>query len=183
LPDPDDAATHEDDRSDASSAGLPPPLISADDYDSFVCAACVTKVPILRRYAGTKGVIMVVREGGRGSWRRLEGDPLERSQGSCDEPPLDVADHQLVTTKRPRSRSSSQDDEPEAKRTRVSASPPCLAPAANHLAQTIFDKKTSGSENSTLDGAGDIFLTEDFRQRWCRCERVSVSCLSRFFLK
>lgn len=177
LPDPD---THEDDCSDASSSGLPPPLISADDYDSFVCAACVSKVPTLRRYAGTKGVIMVVRDGERGSWRRLEEEHSENSQEGFDDPPLDVADPQPVTTKRPRSRSS-QDDEPDAKRARVSASSPCLAPTVSHVAQGILDNQVSTSENSALDGTGDIFLTEGFRQRWCRCERVSVTSPSRFF--
>lgn len=180
LPDPDDTATHDDERSDASSSDLPSSLITADDYDSFVCAACVIRVPILRRYAGTKGVIMVVRDGEQDSWQRLEGNSPEKSQGSSDEPSLDVTEPQPVTIKRPRSRSS-QDDEPEAKRTRVSVSPPCLAPAVNHIAQAIFDDKTSGSESSTLKGTGDIFLTEGFRQRWCRCERVSARNLSRFF--
>lgn len=182
LPDPDDATTHEDDRSDASS-GLPPPLVSADDYDSFVCAACVSKAPILRRYAGTKGVVMVVRDGERGSWRRLEGDSPGKSQESSDEPLLDVADPQPVTIKRPRSRSSSQGDEPEPKRTRTSASSPCLAPAVNSIAQAIFENQPSGSENSTFNGTGDIFLTEGFRKRWCRCERVSAASLFRFHLK
>jgi E3 ubiquitin-protein ligase UBR7 len=120
------------------------------------------------------GAIMVVRDGERGSWRRLEEEPLEKSQGSFDGPPLDVADPQPVTTKRPRSRSS-QDDEPDAKRAKVSASPPCLAPAVNHIAQAIFDNQTYGPENAVLDGTGDIFLTEGFRQRWCRCEHVSVT--------
>ena len=121
---------------------------------------------------------MVVRDGERGSWRRLEGEPSEKYQESFDDPPLDVADPQPVTTKRPRSRSSSQDDERDAKRARVSASSPCLAPVVNHIAQAIL---TSGSENSTLDGTGDIFLTEGFRQRWCRCECVSVTSSSGFF--
>lgn len=179
LPDTDDATTHEDDCSDTSS-GLPPPLVSADDYDSFVCAACVSKVPVLHRYAGTKGAIMVVRDGERGPWRRLEGDPPGKSQGCFDEPPLDVADPQPVTIKRPRSRCSSQDDEPEPKRARTSASSTCLAPAVNDVAQALFDNQTSASENSTFHGTGDIFLTEGFRQRWCQCEHVGVACLFRF---
>ncbi|KAG8221517.1 hypothetical protein J3R82DRAFT_1732 [Butyriboletus roseoflavus] len=181
LPDPYDATTHEDDHSDASS-GLPPPLVSADDYDSFVCAACVSKAPILRRYAGTKGVIMVVRDGERGSWRRLEEVSPGKSQESFDEPLLDVADSRSVTIKRPRSRSSSQDDEPELKRTRTSASSPCLAPAVNRIAQAIFENQPSGLENSTFDGAGDIFLTEGFRQRWCRCERCLPSLQAHPYL-
>ncbi|KAG6371256.1 hypothetical protein JVT61DRAFT_9721 [Boletus reticuloceps] len=174
LPDPGDTPAHEDDCSDAS-LDLPPPLISADDYDSFVCAACVSKVPTLRRYAGTTGVITVVRDVERGSWKRLEGDPSAESQGSFHEPSLDVADPEAATTKRPRSRSSSQNDEREAKRTRVSESPLCLAPAVNPIAQAIFDNKTSGSKDSTHEGIGDIFLTEGFRERWCRCERCLPS--------
>ncbi|KAH0828677.1 hypothetical protein J3R83DRAFT_3044 [Lanmaoa asiatica] len=165
LPDPDGAVTHEDNRSEASSSGLPPPLVSADDYDSFVCASCVSKTPILRRYAGTKGVIMVARDGERGSWQKLEGDLSGKSQDCFDEPSLGVAGPQLVAIKRPRSRSSSQDDEPDTKRARTSASSLCLAPAVNHIAQAIFDNQTSESENSTPNGTGDIFLTEGFRQR------------------
>ena len=170
-PDPPDTDAHEDDFSDVSTSGLPPPLISADDYDSFVCAACVSKTPTLRRYAGTKDVIMVVRDGERGAWKRLQGDPLEKPEDTCDEPSLDVADFQPIATKRPRSRSASQDDEPETKKARVSAQP-CLAPAVNLVAQAIFG--ASRSENSSFQGTGDIFLTEGFRERWCRCERVSI---------
>ncbi|KAF8554501.1 hypothetical protein OG21DRAFT_1597299 [Imleria badia] len=181
LPDPDDTATHEDDCSDASS-DLPPPLLSADDYDSFMCAGCVSKVPILRRYAGTQGAIMVVRDGEQGSWQRLDGNSPEKAQGTSNEPSLDVTDPQPVTIKRPRSRSSSQDNEPEAKRTRVSMSPPCLAPVVNHIAQAIFDNKMSGSESSSPEGTGDIFLTEGFRQRWCRCERCLPSLQAHPYL-
>lgn len=178
LPDSGDTATHEDVRSDAS-LDLPPPLISADDYDSFVCAACVSKVPILRRYAGTKGVIMVVRDGEQGAWQRLEGESLETSREDCEEPSLDVTGTPAASTKRPRSLSSSQDGEPDAKRTRVSTFTPCLAPAVNRFAQTILDDNMSGSANPTHKGTGDIFLTEGFRERWCRCERVSRINLCR----
>lgn len=168
----DETALHEDDCSDASS-DLPPPLISADDYESFVCAACVSKAPILRRYAGTKGAIMVVRVGEGGPWTRLDGDPPGQNHGCSDETPLDVADPNAVPIKRSRSPSVAQDDEPEPKRARISASSPCLAPAVNPVAQAILAKQASGSEKLAYNGTGDIFLTEDFRQRWCRCE----SCL------
>lgn len=171
---------HDDDCSDASSSGLPPPLISADDYGSFICAACVSNAPILRRYAGTKGVIMVVRDGERDAWQRLEGETPEASQGSAGGSPLDVVDPQAGVIKRPRSCSSSQDDGPEAKRPRTSASSPCLAPAVNPIAQAIFENRASGAEDSSPNGAGDIFLTEGFRERWCRCERVSAASPSRF---
>ncbi|KAG9311443.1 hypothetical protein JVU11DRAFT_8558 [Chiua virens] len=136
-----------------------------------MCAACVTKIPILRRYAGTKGVIMVVRDGERGAWRRLEGDLLGEPQGGADEAQLNVVDAQSTIDKRPRSHSSSQDDGPEPKRVKTSASSPCLAPALNQIAQALFEDQKSGLARSTIEGTGDVFLTDDFRQRWCRCEQ------------
>lgn len=51
----------DDGASDASSSGLPPPLISADDYDVLVCSACVRRIDALRRVAGTHDALMVVR--------------------------------------------------------------------------------------------------------------------------
>jgi E3 ubiquitin-protein ligase UBR7 len=58
-----------DSRSDVSSSGLPPPLITAEDYDTLVCRKCVSQIPILQAWAGTPGVAMVVREGPDVSWK------------------------------------------------------------------------------------------------------------------
>ncbi|KAF9223157.1 hypothetical protein BS17DRAFT_755026 [Gyrodon lividus] len=174
--DPDTSVAHDDGRSDASSSGLPPPLISADDYDAFICYACVGKIVTLRRYAGTKGAIMVVRDREQGSWRKLEGESLGSSHGSPDNSPVDIDDPQPSTIKRPHSRSSSQDNERKPKRPRTLASSPCLAPAMNPIAEAIFndqsrDLKASGSSQ----GTGDVFLTEGWRQRWCRCDNCLPS--------
>lgn len=121
---------------------------------------------------------MIVRDDDQDTWKKLEGNPPEKIQTSSDDP-LDVVDHQSAA-KRPRSRSSSQNDGPEPKKPRTSG-PSCLAPAVNHVAQAIFDNPPSGSENATSNGTGDIFLTEGFRQRWCRCERVSTTTPSPYY--
>ncbi len=62
-------------------------------------------------------------------------------------------------------------EEPEAKRTRTEASnpkSPCLAPPINPVAQRILIASDPGL------GTGDVFLTEDFRGRLCRCASVLV---------
>jgi E3 ubiquitin-protein ligase UBR7 len=66
-------------------------------------------------------------------------------------------------------------DGPSVKRSRTSGTSvdtpqrACLAPAVHPSAQAIFAQ--SGVQ--TL-GAGDIFLSGDWRKRWCSCD----SCLS-----
>ncbi|KAI0041484.1 hypothetical protein FA95DRAFT_1565342 [Auriscalpium vulgare] len=162
-------AEHEDARSDASSSGLPPPLITADDYDCLICASCVRSMPVLSRWAGTPGVLLVVRDGPDAVWRILD-----ESRDSGDEP-TDVteenADGPVLGQKRPSSPSAAESD---AKRPRVSPPPQtsptsCLAPPRSALAEKIM----STTFKDAVLGAGDIFLTDGWRSRWCRCE----SCL------
>ncbi|KIJ62258.1 hypothetical protein HYDPIDRAFT_114743 [Hydnomerulius pinastri MD-312] len=185
-PEPSDLDTtvaHDDDRSDTSS-GLPSPLISAEDYDAFVCFACVSKIDTLRRYAGTKGAIMVVSGGENSLWRKLEGDSPTDSHGSHDDSLVDIDDSQQPTTKRPRSRSSSQNAGRDPKRPRTSASPsPCLAPTVNSTAETILNNQPSRLKVSgSSQGAGDVFLTEGWRQRWCRCSHCLPSLQAHPYL-
>jgi E3 ubiquitin-protein ligase UBR7 len=65
-------------------------------------------------------------------------------------------------------------DGPSLKRLRTSGTSldssqkACLAPAAHPIAQAIFAQ--SGAQ--TL-GAGDIFLSGDWRKRWCFCDSCS----------
>lgn len=151
----------EDNQSEASSSGLPMPLISAEDYDAFVCSSCVRSIDTLRRYAGTQGVIMVVRDSEDSPWRKL-GD----------------IDDSLAGPGQKRSRSHSFHSEaPERKKQHVlpESSSPCLAPAPNLIAQAIFQGSQQPSDTKVALGEGDVFLTDGWRGRWCRCSRCFPS--------
>ncbi|KAI0055286.1 hypothetical protein BV25DRAFT_1873175 [Artomyces pyxidatus] len=154
-PTPEPAVADDDARSDASSSGLPPPLITADDYDALICASCVSSIPILKKWAGTEGVLMVIREEPETSWHTIGG----RSDES-----VEVTTEGEVPSGSKR-RLSSPIDEPESKRPRMElgTSTSCLAPTPNPVAQKILGAP------GTL-GKGDIFLTTDWRTRWCHCE-------------
>ncbi|KAJ7596019.1 hypothetical protein C8J56DRAFT_923840 [Mycena floridula] len=164
-PEPDE---ENDGASEASSSGLPPALISASDYDTFICAACVVSIPILKRIAGTPGAIMVIRGGPSDPWRLLH-----EAASTTFDVDLPVAESRVQSAKR--SRSSSLHDVPEPKRSRTSSSAAehsipeftscCLAPPLNAIAQAALAHQTLSP--------GDLFLTDGFRERWCRCS----SCL------
>lgn len=159
---------HDDDDdavSEASSSGLPPPLISGYEYESFVCGSCVSGIATLRRWAGTKGVMMVVRGDSSAHWKIL-GSTLEEDET----PDLEAA----TTAGVKRQRAVSPNDTPEAKRLRPSpgSSNPCIAPSPNLVAQNILALRNSVDADTSL-GMGDIFLTEGWRERWCRCGSVS----------
>ncbi|KAH7922543.1 hypothetical protein BV22DRAFT_1094441 [Leucogyrophana mollusca] len=170
--------TVDDAHSDASSSGLPPPLIYADDYESLVCASCVGSIDILRQYAGTKGTIMVVRDRAEAPWRVLDGDsPVTSDTKSA----LDVDDSSAAAGfKRSRSSSTSHTDAPDAKKPRASPSlsSPCLAPPLVAVAQAVLSARKLRAAESNVAGSlgeGDVFLTEGWRQRWCRCNRCLLS--------
>lgn len=236
-PIPDDHHDNEDDdaHSDASSSGLPPPLITASDYDALICSSCVRKIPILQRWAGTPGVLMVVRDDPSLPWKILNGDTSNSnaSRAMTDAESQDVSvvdastevstttteytlgdkrplspsshDHNLITTdsKKPRTSPPSTADPTPTPTPSTSQSQShsrrCLAPPVNPTAQKIYaslrseaqapnltsiSSSVSTSDVATLpEGEGDIFLTDDWRTRWCRCESVCallVHCFPSF---
>ena len=159
--------------SEASSSGLPPPLIFGDEYESFVCGACVSVNPTLRRWAGSYGLMMVVRDSVTDSWRILNGDLTDSKEL------IQVENGYASGAKRPLSPSALEPDAKRAKNlsnTPLSQSKPCLAPWQDSLARKIFDD--FGNSSSSL-GAGDIFCTFNFRERWCHCDSVGSLCCSR----
>ena len=163
----------DDNTSEASCSGLPPPLISAYDYESFVCGSCVSGIATLKRWAGTRGVMMVVRDDASAPWKVL-GDAREGEEGDNED-----IDTTAAGTKRARPPSSG--NIPEAKRPRPSEglSTSCLAPPPNPVAQNIFALRNSVDNSASL-GMGDVFLTEGWRERWCRCLSVgSTLCICR----
>ncbi|KAJ6551345.1 hypothetical protein B0H19DRAFT_995879 [Mycena capillaripes] len=160
----------DDGASDASSSGLPPPLITSEDYDAFVCRACVRAIPTLRRVVGTPGALTVVRADVASPWTRL-GD-----EAAGEDVPVVIADADAASIGVKRPSSPPVEGEPAAKRARTesssestSAKPKaCLAPPAEPLVQGAF-----ASAELDWDVAlctGDVFLTENFRARWCRCD-------------
>jgi len=166
--------TGEDAASEASSSGLPPPLISGDEYESFVCGACVSQNPTLIRWAGTAGAIMVVRDSPGDPWRRLNGSTkVDQELVQVEE---DLQNDSTVGTKRPSSLSTL--DEPKAKRSKntrddeLTSSIPCLAPPQEPLARKFLSSSNKWEPETSL-GTGDIFFTLGFKDRWCHCD----SCL------
>ncbi|KZT70600.1 hypothetical protein DAEQUDRAFT_725137 [Daedalea quercina L-15889] len=183
-------ADGDDGASDASE--LPPGLLTADDYDALICGACVRAIPTLRRYAGTPGVLMVVRDAPELPWKVI-GREESTDEGATVEVAAEAKSEDVGGK---RARSPEDAGAPAAKRPRVStessASPPCLAPPANSVAQEILSSSPSHLENGGADsdaavgstplGDGDVFLTEGWRERWCRCESCLPSLQARPYL-
>ena len=163
-----------DAASDVSSSGLPHPLVSADDYESFVCGACVSHNATLKRWAGTPGIIMVIRDSPAHSWRRLE----ERLDDP-EEDDIKIDDSESPVRSGVKRRPTPITDIPIAKRPRnspdagSSALTTCLAPPQNSHAQRILSDLPSADGSISL-GTGDIFLTEGFQERWCHCGSVCL---------
>ncbi|KAJ7489336.1 hypothetical protein FB451DRAFT_687122 [Mycena latifolia] len=164
-----DDAADDDAASNASSSGLPPPLISSEDYDAFVCRACVLAIPALRRLVGTPGAITVVRDDVASPWTRL-GDESPK-----EDAPVAIANADASTGDK--RAPSPPADEPAPKRARTASSSstsakPCLAPPVEPRAHAAY--ATAELDWDATLCTGDVFLTENFRERWCRCD----SCLS-----
>lgn len=78
-----------------------------------------------------------------------------------------------------RSRATSEDGEPASKRMRLdqddvkdgpsSSVSPCLAPKPSEEIQSLLHRVEEGDYELF---AGDLFLTDDFRDRWCKCSSV-----------
>lgn len=163
-----EVSENQDAASESSSSSLPLALVTAEDYDSFVCGNCVSKIPILKKYAGAPGSIMVVRDNEEDKWRRI-GDVLSESQDNV------IVDEPLNAGSK-RRLASSESDVPEAKRARGSSNPlsRCLAPPAHPLALRVLQQDLAPGSVRDL-GTGDVFLTEGFRERWCHCDEVKIS--------
>jgi E3 ubiquitin-protein ligase UBR7 len=130
---------------------------------------------------------MVVRDAPGDPWKVI-GRPTDEQSAVDIGVRGDSTDTAVTGEKRPRG--DSLEDGQETKRVRTSpleldkeghsnsvdgnsSSSPCLAPTLNAKAQGILSALDDGacaSEQSL--GTGDIFLTQGWRERWCRCNRV-----------
>ena len=158
----------DDGASEASSSGLPPPLITAEKYEALVCRSCVLKLPLLWKYAGTSDALAVVRKSDEEPWTVI---------GLASDADADTEID--VEAGEKRSRAASEDGEPASKRVRLdgdnvndgasSSVSPCLAPKPSEEIQSLL-RRVEGEDYERF--AGDLFLTDDFRERWCKCSLV-----------
>lgn len=114
---------------------------------------------------------MISRDGeSEGPWKVIGRMQESSSQIEQD---VEVSDP-IVGSKRRRSPSvGNADPAPDTKRPRADTTPsaPCLAPVVNPTAEKIFALSATGDFSL---GVGDIFLTQGWRDRWCRCDTVSA---------
>lgn len=180
-----DVDEDDDAHSEASSSGLPPPLITASSYDAFVCSTCVLKIDTLRRYAGTPGVLMVVRDTPEDPWKII-GRATDQSETVDIGASTESSETPIVGEKRPRSDAGEEGQQskrpradapqtngPENGASDTTSAPPCLAPQPNPQAQSLLSAIQTNSYKPVLLGTGDIFLAHGWRNRWCQCNAVS----------
>lgn len=119
---------------------------------------------------------MVVRDTEDSSWRLLGGNSSGvNASTTMEEELLDIDDSSAASGQKRSRAQSFHSEEPERKKQHISLEPsaPCLAPAPNPIAQAILQGSQLLSDSNASLGAGDVFLTEGWRERWCRCNRVS----------
>lgn len=131
---------------------------------------------------------MVVRASPEEPWR-VVGHP----EGEEARVEVTLNGTEQTMTGEKRARSPSHEDGPQIKRVRASPSENvdakegeaskilqrspkptsrCLAPPPNKAVQRIFAANDANAGVSDLVGTGDVFLTQGFRDRWCRCSDV-----------
>lgn len=194
-----------EDASDTSSTeDLPPALLPGSSYDTLICGGCARNIPPLRAIAGTPGALVVLRDAPDAAWRVVgldeRGAGMEVDVTGHDDstpgassgtkgsagmaagakrarsPEVEV----VVPPKRPRG-DSPLASVSEATSAQSPAPSSCVAPPLNPLVQPFFanNEKTASdaaSRSHAPEGTGDVFLTEGWRERWCRCPSVSLCC-------
>ncbi|KAI5122857.1 hypothetical protein M0805_003150 [Coniferiporia weirii] len=170
--------------SEASSSGLPPPLITDTAYDSFICRSCVLANSTLRRWVGTKGAITVIRDATDAPWTVFDGasedEVFRNADGAAGnkrtfEAAGDMSEES--NTKRPRTESKVGDGTPETAKIECI----CLAPTRSEKAERILEAIYLEPANFEY-GTGDVFLTEGWRMRWCHCENCLPALEAQPFL-
>ena len=134
---------------------------------------------------------MVVRSSEGEPWRVIGVEETDIARVDIESKDLGANGRveEIPSTGIKRERESSVGAEPSAKRARVSpdAEPaPCLAPSQDLRVKTLLsvldnslNRDPARKEEKSLEqpgeflGAGDVFLTEGWRDRWCRCKNVS----------
>ena len=172
---------------DEHDPDVPPALVPASKYDALICGECVRVSPMIRKWAGQEGFMMVIRNRGAEKWRILDGID---GQATVEVAASDVSTTNGVTAGQKRPRQETDDDaliEPPTKKPHIEPSSTntatsCKIPTPNPVALTIFAELDRVASTGTalpdgdppaIESTGDVFLTQDWRERWCKCSSVS----------
>ncbi|KAJ9092691.1 hypothetical protein QFC20_007291 [Naganishia adeliensis] len=138
------------------------PLLPESSYQHLICAGCVLREPLVRRYAGTEGWMMVVPAEGRKEdvpwaerWvvvgRGAEvGGKRKAEEGESVGPGKRVKLSPSIISHESTSRK------------------PCTLPTPNPVAQEIFDALSN--QKPLTEAKGDVFLRPEALDRICTCE-------------
>ena len=173
---------------DEQDPDIPPALIPASQYHALICGECVRTNPMFRKWAGQKGFIMVIRDRGVKSWRILDG--IEGEAATFEVAASDVSTDGVVAgQKRPRQETGDDASvEPPTKKLRITSSSQntatsCEIPVPNPIALIVFAEldriASTGSalpdgELPAIESTGDMFLTQGWREKWCKCSNVRL---------
>jgi len=146
---------------------------------------------MLRKWAGQRGFMMVVRNRGAEGWRTLDGVDVE-AQATTEVAASGVhVSTNGVTAGQKRPRQETDDDasiEPPTKKPHTepsssgSTATSCNIPPPNPIALAIFAELDRIASTGTalpeggppaVESTGDVFLTQGWRERWCKCSNVS----------
>ncbi|PYI22836.1 hypothetical protein BO86DRAFT_390206 [Aspergillus japonicus CBS 114.51] len=188
----------EPDDDDDEETPLPPGFPEEGDFDMFICYKCVDSNPWLKRYAGTTGFLPpVFKEGGLAKPVACEAKPAETTdqEPTTAEPidPTTTTSAQSERTLNSKKRKADDDDvepqptaEPSAKRikdeetseptgtnTDTVTAPSNNAASPSTSSQPQPDQPTA-PKHTTLPTTPprqtfSLFLTETFRDHFCRC--------------
>ncbi|KAK2460000.1 hypothetical protein APHAL10511_008006 [Amanita phalloides] len=149
TPQPTDESEQIDDGVSDASSDLPPALITAADYESFVCGACASKSELLRKWAGTPGILMVVRDSPEKPWRRLKADQVALTNKDV----ADVSESLGLGIQRPylRGAGGPHSKTPHVHSISIDA---CIAPSPNGQADqdVVYISKSSGTKQPLPHG-------------------------------
>ncbi|OCH93166.1 hypothetical protein OBBRIDRAFT_790489 [Obba rivulosa] len=191
APTPEQEPDSVDDAASDASNDLPAPLIRASEYQSLICGACVRRIETVKRWAGTPGALMVVKDRPEDSWRVIGAEDPSSTRVEVDALPETNGDSVEAGVKRARSQSPTSSSQAKKPRLHLSNSSACLAPPPNPIAQEIMNyyklcentpRLASVQTEKSVLGLGDVFLTEGFRERWCRCDACLPSLKAHPYL-
>ncbi|KAJ9107280.1 hypothetical protein QFC21_000727 [Naganishia friedmannii] len=205
LQDPNNPTPPQETISSASSTSSnenESPLLPSSAYSHLICSSCTLSNPLLSRYAGTEGWMMIIPSPQahertvewKDKWQVIGRE--EKSTGVLENP------DEARQTGEKRKDTEVSDDTPTAKRTKLdlsdttiatSATPTtslattsvCKAPTPNPTAQEIIaalrssTSKTADSGSSSSSSSvgsrpiADLFLQEGAREAICSCPRCA----------